>query len=254
MVVPTCLRALLGQLARGARADSSGGEPCATRRRRPAHPLVSGPRHIVHERHHGQCKRLCEPHQIIGAQVSSLGEAWGWAFGFNGARSVAAPRARIIRAWSAMAVRATCEMRQFEARTVGIALRGESRCSHAVPHFITAIASWGAASPVFVTAVRGVWRLRLMMSVRTALAVSEACAGRGDQRATLLERYGDGARMCFQHPERQRATLFVARRCRRHRWAEGGDAGADGMPGELEVRGDTVSRYGAARRDTGRVP
>jgi malonyl-CoA/methylmalonyl-CoA synthetase len=199
----------------------------------------------------GRPKGAVSTHQTIGAQISSLVEAWGWT-----------PADRLLLTLplhhvhgiinglgSALAVRATCEMLPaFDAELVWSRLAsGAITVFTAVPTIYSRlIASWDAASPdVRRARSEGVSRLRLMMSGSAALPVSMLERWRAISGHTLLERYGmTEIGMALSNPlAGERRPGFVGtplpgvdvRLVDEH--GREVDAGA---PGEIEVRGPSV--------------
>jgi len=199
----------------------------------------------------GRPKGAVSTHQVIGAQIASLVEAWGWT-----------PSDRLLLTLplhhvhgiinglgSALAVRATCEiLPSFDADRVWNRLAsGEISVFTAVPTIYSRlIASWDAAPPDVQRArSAGVRRLRLMMSGSAALPVSMLERWREISGHTLLERYGmTEIGMALANPlHGERRAGFVGtplpgvevRLVDVH-----GLEVTDGGPGELEVRGPTV--------------
>jgi malonyl-CoA/methylmalonyl-CoA synthetase len=199
----------------------------------------------------GRPKGVVSTHQVIGAQIASLVEAWGWT-----------PSDRLLLTLplhhvhgiinglgSALAVRATCEILPvFDADQVWNRLAsGEITVFTAVPTIYSRlIASWDAAPPD-VRRVRseGVGRLRLMMSGSAALPVSMLERWREISGHTLLERYGmTEIGMALANPlhgERRPGFVGTPLPGVEVRLAdEQGREVIDGAPGELEVRGPSV--------------
>jgi malonyl-CoA/methylmalonyl-CoA synthetase len=199
----------------------------------------------------GRPKGAVSTHETIGAQISSLVEAWGWT-----------PADRLLLTLplhhvhgiinglgSALAVRATVEMpRAFDAEHVWERLAsGEITVFTAVPTIYSRlIASWDAAPPpVRQARSEGVRRLRLMMSGSAALPVSMLERWREISGHTLLERYGmTEIGMALANPlNGERRPGFVGTPLPgvdvRLVDEGGGPAGAD-QAGELEVRGPSV--------------
>jgi malonyl-CoA/methylmalonyl-CoA synthetase len=199
----------------------------------------------------GRPKGVVSTHETIGAQISSLVEAWGWR-----------PSDRLLLVLplhhvhgiinglgSALAVRATCEvLPRFDAEAVWRRLAsGEVTVFTAVPTIYSRlIAAWDAAGADERAAwSRGAGGLRLMMSGSAALPVSMLERWRTITGHTLLERYGmTEIGMALSNPlDGDRRPGFVGvplpgvdvRLVDEH-----GVAVADGSPGELEVRGPGV--------------
>jgi malonyl-CoA/methylmalonyl-CoA synthetase len=198
----------------------------------------------------GRPKGVVITHAAIGAQIASLVSAWEWS-----------PRDHLLLALplhhvhglinglgSALAVRATCEFCPFDAETVWDRLAsGEISVFTAVPTmYHRLIASWEAA-PEAERRRRstGAGGLRLMMSGSAALPVQTLERWHRISGHVLLERYGmTEIGMALSNPlHGERRPGFVGgplpgvdvRLVDEH-----GAAVAEGTPGELEVRGDTV--------------
>ena len=198
----------------------------------------------------GRPKGVVSTHATIGAQIASLVEAWGWM-----------PSDRLLLTLpmhhvhgiinglgSALAVRATCEIRPFQAEVVWDRLAsGEITVFTAVPTmYHRLIASWDAA-PEGEQRRRsaGVGKLRLMMSGSAALPVQVLQRWREISGHTLLERYGmTEIGMALSNPLRgERRPGFVGRPLPGVEVQvvdEAAQAVDAGTPGELEVRGPTV--------------
>jgi malonyl-CoA/methylmalonyl-CoA synthetase len=199
----------------------------------------------------GRAKGAVSTHQNIGAQIASLVEAWRWT-----------PADRLLLTLplhhihgiinglgSALAVRATCEiLPAFDAETVWNRLAsGDITVFTAVPTiYHRLIASWNAATPDVQRArSESARRLRLMMSGSAALPVQTLERWREITGHTLLERYGmTELGMALSNPlVGERRPGFVGQALPgvdvRLVDDEGHDV-ADGMPGELEVRGPSV--------------
>jgi len=199
----------------------------------------------------GRPKGAVSTHQNIGAQIAALVEAWRWT-----------PADRLLLTLplhhvhgiinglgSALAVRATCEiLPAFDADIVWNRLAsGEITVFTAVPTIYNRlIASWNAASPD-VQRVRadGARRLRLMMSGSAALPVQTLERWREITGHTLLERYGmTELGMALSNPlTGDRRPGYVGQPLPGvdvRLVDEGGRDVAEGMPGELEVRGPAV--------------
>jgi malonyl-CoA/methylmalonyl-CoA synthetase len=199
----------------------------------------------------GRPKGAVSTHQNIGAQIASLVEAWRWT-----------PSDRLLLTLplhhihgiinglgSALAVRATCEiLPAFDADIVWNRLAsGEITVFTAVPTIYNRlIASWYAA-PADVQRARseGARGLRLMMSGSAALPVQTLERWREITGHTLLERYGmTELGMALSNPlAGERRPGFVGQPLPgvdvRLVDDDGRDV-AEGMPGELEVRGPAV--------------
>src|SRR5688500_10533436 len=201
----------------------------------------------------GRPKGVVSTHQIIGAQISSLVNAWGWS-----------PFDRLLLVLPlhhvhgiinglgcALAVRATCEMPpRFDAEDVWNRLAsGEVTVFTAVPTiYHRLIASWDAAPPAErVRRSEGVRRLRLMMSGSAALPVQTLERWRDITGHTLLERYGmTEVGMALSNPlDGQRRPGSVGTPLPGVDVRVVDDEGMpvdEGSPGELEVRGPSVFR------------
>ena len=199
----------------------------------------------------GRPKGAVSTHETIGAQISSLVEAWGWT-----------PADRLLLTLplhhvhgvinglgSALAVRATCEiLPSFDAERVWERLAsGEITVFTAVPTIYNRlIASWDAAAPDVKRArSEGVRRLRLMMSGSAALPVSMLERWRDISGHTLLERYGmTEIGMALANPlHGERRPGFVGTPLPGVEVRLVDEQGRDaepGSPGELEVRGPAV--------------
>ena len=198
----------------------------------------------------GRPKGVVSTHATIGAQVSSLVEAWGWS-----------PADRVLLTLPmhhvhgvinglgcAVAVRATCEIRPFQAEVVWDRLAsGEITVFTAVPTiYHRLIASWEAASEGEQRRrSAGVERLRLMMSGSAALPVQMLERWREISGHTLLERYGmTEIGMALSNPLRgQRRPGFVGLPLpgvEIRLVDEAAQPVPPGTPGELEVRGPAV--------------
>ena len=199
----------------------------------------------------GRPKGAVSTHQTIGAQISSLVEAWGWT-----------PADRLLLVLpmhhvhgiinglgSTLAVRATCEMLPaFEAETVWQRLAsGEITVFTAVPTIYNRlIAAWEAAPPAErQRRSEGVRRLRLMMSGSAALPMQMLERWREISGHTLLERYGmTEIGMALSNPlHGERRPGFVGAPLpgvEVRLVDEQGHGVGEGTPGELEVRGPSV--------------
>jgi malonyl-CoA/methylmalonyl-CoA synthetase len=199
----------------------------------------------------GRPKGAVSTHQNIGSQIASLVEAWRWT-----------PADRLLLTLplhhvhgiinglgSALAVRATCEiLPSFDADIVWKRLAsGEITVFTAVPTIYNRlIASWNAAPPDVQRArSEGARGLRLMMSGSAALPVQTLERWREITGHTLLERYGmTELGMALSNPlAGERRPGYVGQPLPgvdvRLVDEDGRDV-ADGMPGELEVRGPSV--------------
>ena len=199
----------------------------------------------------GRPKGAVSTHQNIGAQIAALVEAWRWT-----------PSDRLLLTLplhhvhgiinglgSALAVRATCEiLPAFDADVVWDRLSsGEITVFTAVPTIYNRlITSWNAASPEVQRArSEGARRLRLMMSGSAALPVQTLERWREITGHTLLERYGmTELGMALSNPlAGERRPGYVGQPLPgvdvRLVDEDGRDV-AEGMPGELEVRGPAV--------------
>jgi len=199
----------------------------------------------------GRPKGAVSTHQVVGAQISALVEAWRWT-----------PADRLLLVLplhhvhgiinglgSALAVRATCEiLPSFDAEVAWSRLAsGEVTVFTAVPTIYNRlIASWEAAAPdVQRQRSEGVRALRLMMSGSAALPVSTLERWREISGHTLLERYGmTEIGMALSNPiDGERRPGFVGSPLpgvEVRLVDEAGAPVADGSPGELEVRGPAV--------------
>src|SRR5262245_34327131 len=199
----------------------------------------------------GRPKGVVSTHQIIGAQTASLVEAWRWTPSDHLLLVLPLHHVHgiINGLGSALAVRATCEiLPAFDAEVVWNRLSsGEITVFTAVPTIYNRlIASWNAA-PGAVQRARseGAGRLRLMMSGSAALPVQTLERWRDITGHTLLERYGmTELGMALSNPytgERRPGYVGQPLPAVETRLVDedGGDV-AEGMPGELEVRGPSV--------------
>jgi malonyl-CoA/methylmalonyl-CoA synthetase len=199
----------------------------------------------------GRPKGAVSTHETIGAQISSLVEAWGWT-----------PADRLLLTLplhhvhgiinglgSALAVRATCEiLPAFDAERVWNRLAsGDITVFTAVPTIYSRlIASWDAAAPEVKRArSEGVRGLRLMMSGSAALPVSMLERWREISGQTLLERYGmTEIGMALANPllgERRPGSVGTPLPGVDVRLVdEQGREVQAGSPGELEVHGPSV--------------
>ena len=199
----------------------------------------------------GRPKGAVSTHETIGAQISSLVEAWRWS-----------PADRLLLVLPlhhvhgiinglgcALAVRATCEMLYpFDAPIVWDRLAsGEVTVFTAVPTiYHRLIGAWDAAD----AAVRQRWSdgaggLRLMMSGSAALPMQTLERWRDITGHTLLERYGmTEIGMALSNPlAGERRPGFVGTPLPGvdvRAVDEEGMPVPDGTAGELEVRGPTV--------------
>jgi malonyl-CoA/methylmalonyl-CoA synthetase len=200
----------------------------------------------------GRPKGVVSTHATIGAQIASLVEAWAWS-----------PSDRLLLTLpmhhvhgiinglgSALAVRATCEIRPFHAEVVWDRLAsGDITVFTAVPTmYHKLIASWDAASEgERRRRSAGVQKLRLMMSGSAALPVHMLERWQEISGHTLLERYGmTEIGMALSNPLKgERRPGFVGRPLpgvEVRLVDEAAHLVDEGAPGELEVRGPTVFR------------
>ena len=199
----------------------------------------------------GRPKGAVSTHQIIGAQIASLVEAWRWTPSDHLLLVLPLHHVHgiINGLGSALAVRATCEIPPaFDAEKVWARLAsGEVTVFTAVPTiYHRLIASWEAASPdVRRQRSEGVRGLRLMMSGSAALPVKTLERWREISGHTLLERYGmTEIGMAISNPlagERRPGCVGMPLPGVEVRLVD--DTGRDvepGTPGELEVRGPSV--------------
>jgi malonyl-CoA/methylmalonyl-CoA synthetase len=199
----------------------------------------------------GRPKGVVTTHETIGAQISSLVEAWGWT-----------PSDRLLLTLplhhvhgiinglgSALAVRATCEiLPAFDAEKVWSRLAsGEITVFTAVPTvYSRLIASWEQSAPdVREARSAGVRTLRLMMSGSAALPVSMLERWREISGHTLLERYGmTEIGMALANPlHGERRPGFVGAPLPGvdvRLVNESGMEVPEGTAGEVEVRGPAV--------------
>jgi malonyl-CoA/methylmalonyl-CoA synthetase len=199
----------------------------------------------------GRPKGVVSTHQIIGAQIASLVEAWRWTPSDHLLLVLPLHHVHgiINGLGSALAVRATCEISPvFDAEKVWARLASdEVTVFTAVPTiYHRLIASWDAAAP----AVRRQWSdgvrgLRLMMSGSAALPVQTLERWREISGHTLLERYGmTEIGMALANPltgERRPGCVGTPLPGVEVRIADDtGDEVEAGTPGELEVRGPNV--------------
>jgi len=201
----------------------------------------------------GRPKGVVSSHQTIGAQVSSLVEAWGWRPSDHLLLVLPLHHVHgiINGLGSALAVRATCEiMPAFDAERVWKRLSsGEVTVFTAVPTIYSRlIASWEAA-PASVQRDRSshVRDLRLMMSGSAALPVHMFERWREITGHTLLERYGmTEIGMALSNPldgRRRSGTVGVPLPgVDVHLVDEEGIEVPAGQPGEVEVQGPSVFR------------
>ena len=201
----------------------------------------------------GRPKGVVSSHQTIGAQVSSLVEAWGWRPSDHLLLVLPLHHVHgiINGLGSALAVRATCEiMPAFDAERVWKRLSsGEVTVFTAVPTIYSRlIASWEAA-PASVQRDRSshVRDLRLMMSGSAALPVHMFERWREITGHTLLERYGmTEIGMALSNPldgRRRSGTVGVPLPgVDVHLVDEEGIEVPSGQPGEVEVQGPSVFR------------
>ena len=199
----------------------------------------------------GRPKGVVSTHQIIGAQIASLVEAWGWRPSDHLLLVLPLHHVHgiINGLGSALAVRATCEIPQvFDAESVwGRLASGDVTVFTAVPTiYHRLITSWDAAPPeVRRQRSEGVRRLRLMMSGSAALPVKTLERWREISGHTLLERYGmTEIGMALANPlvgERRPGCVGTPLPGVEVRLVDETGAEVDGStPGELEVRGASV--------------
>jgi malonyl-CoA/methylmalonyl-CoA synthetase len=199
----------------------------------------------------GRPKGAVSTHQVIGAQIASLVEAWRWTPSDHLLLVLPLHHVHgiINGLGSALAVRATCEiLPAFDAEKVWDRLAsGEITVFTAVPTiYHRLIASWDAATPkVRQQRSEGVRGLRLMMSGSAALPMKTLERWREISGHTLLERYGmTEIGMALANPltgERRPGSVGVPLPGVEVRLVD--ETGADvsgGSPGELEVRGPSV--------------
>jgi malonyl-CoA/methylmalonyl-CoA synthetase len=199
----------------------------------------------------GRPKGAVSTHQIIGAQIASLVEAWRWTPSDHLLLVLPLHHVHgiINGLGSALAVRATCEIAPaFDAEHVWERLAsGEVTVFTAVPTiYHRLIASWDAAPPdVRRRRSEGVRGLRLMMSGSAALPVKTLERWREISGHTLLERYGmTEIGMALANPlngERRPGCVGTPLPGVEVRLVDdSGTEVASGTPGELEVRGASV--------------
>jgi len=199
----------------------------------------------------GRPKGAVSTHQVIGAQIASLVEAWRWTPSDHLLLVLPLHHVHgiINGLGSALAVRATCEITPaFDAEHVWERLAsGEVTVFTAVPTiYHRLIASWdGAPLDVRRTRSEGVRGLRLMMSGSAALPVKTLERWREISGHTLLERYGmTEIGMALANPlngERRPGRVGTPLPGVEVRLVD--ESGAEvesGTPGELEVRGPSV--------------
>ena len=199
----------------------------------------------------GRPKGAVSTHQIIGAQIASLVEAWRWTPSDHLLLVLPLHHVHgiINGLGSALAVRGTCEIAPaFDAEHVwGRLASGEVTVFTAVPTiYHRLIASWDAAPPeVRRRRSEGVRGLRLMMSGSAALPVKTLERWREISGHTLLERYGmTEIGMALANPlngERRPGCVGTPLPGVEVRLVdESGTEVESGTPGELEVRGASV--------------
>jgi malonyl-CoA/methylmalonyl-CoA synthetase len=199
----------------------------------------------------GRPKGVVSTHQIIGAQIASLVEAWRWTPADHLLLVLPLHHVHgiINGLGSVLAVRATCEIPPaFDAEHVWERLAsGEVTVFTAVPTiYHRLIASWDAAAPeVRRQRSEGVRGLRVMMSGSAALPVKTLSRWREISGHTLLERYGmTEIGMALSNPltgERRPGCVGTPLPGVEVRLVdETGREVEAGMPGELEVRGASV--------------
>ena len=199
----------------------------------------------------GRPKGVVSTHQIIGAQIASLVEAWRWTPSDHLLLVLPLHHVHgiINGLGSALAVRATCEIPQaFDAESVWARLAsGDVTVFTAVPTiYHRLITSWDAATPeVRRQRSEGVRGLRLMMSGSAALPVKTLERWREISGHTLLERYGmTEIGMALANPlvgERRPGCVGTPLPGVEVRLVDERGVEVDGAtPGELEVRGPSV--------------
>jgi malonyl-CoA/methylmalonyl-CoA synthetase len=199
----------------------------------------------------GRPKGVVSTHEIIGSQIASLVNAWGWTPADHLLLVLPLHHVHgIVNGLGcALAVRAVCEIPpRFEAEEVwGRLASGDVTVFTAVPTiYHRLIAAWDAAPPDLQRQwSAGVRRLRLMMSGSAALPVQTLERWRSISGHTLLERYGmTEIGMALSNPlvgERRPGSVGAPLPGVEVRLVdEVGAEVADGTPGELEVRGPTV--------------
>jgi malonyl-CoA/methylmalonyl-CoA synthetase len=199
----------------------------------------------------GRPKGAVSTHQIIGAQIASLVEAWRWTPSDHLLLVLPLHHVHgiINGLGSALAVRATCEIAPtFDAEHVWERLAsGDVTVFTAVPTiYHRLIASWDAAPPeARRRRSQGVRGLRLMMSGSAALPVKTLERWREISGHTLLERYGmTEIGMALANPlngERRPGCVGTPLPGVEVRLVdESGTEVEPGTPGELEVRGASV--------------
>ena len=199
----------------------------------------------------GRPKGVVSTHQVIGAQIASLVEAWCWTPSDHLLLVLPLHHVHgiINGLGSALAVRATCEiLPSFDADAVWARLAsGEVTVFTAVPTIYNRlIASWEAAAPELRRQrSNGVSRLRLMMCGSAALPVRTLQRWREISGHTLLERYGmTEIGMALANPiagERRPGFVGTPLPGVEVRLVdETGVEVGEGTPGEIEVRGPSV--------------
>jgi malonyl-CoA/methylmalonyl-CoA synthetase len=200
----------------------------------------------------GRPKGVVSTHEIIGAQIASLVNAWKWTPSDHLLLVLPLHHVHgIINGLGcALAVRATCEMPpRFDAPEVWERLAsGEVTVFTAVPTiYHRLITAWEAATTdVQRRWSEGVRGLRLMMSGSAALPVQTLERWRTISGHTLLERYGmTEIGMALSNPvEGERVPGFVGAPLPgvEVRLVDEHGAPVEEGPGELEVRGPSVFR------------
>jgi malonyl-CoA/methylmalonyl-CoA synthetase len=199
----------------------------------------------------GRPKGAVSTHEIIGAQIASLVNAWGWSPSDHLLLVLPLHHVHgIINGLGcALAVRAICEMpARFDADEVWRRLAsGEVTVFTAVPTiYHRLIAAWDAAPPARQRQwSEGLRRVRLMMSGSAALPVQTLERWREISGHTLLERYGmTEIGMALSNPlagERRPGFVGMPLPGVEVRLVdENGIEVPDETPGELEVRGPSV--------------
>jgi malonyl-CoA/methylmalonyl-CoA synthetase len=199
----------------------------------------------------GRPKGVVSMHQTIGAQISSLVEAWRWTPADHLLLVLPLHHVHgiINGLGSALAVRATCEIAPaFDpAHTWSRLASGEVTVFTAVPTiYHRLIAAWEAAAPDLRRRwSSGVRSVRLMMCGSAALPVGTLERWQEITGHTLLERYGmTEIGMALSNPidgERRPGSVgFPLPGVEVRLVDETGAPVPDGAEGELEVRGPTV--------------
>jgi malonyl-CoA/methylmalonyl-CoA synthetase len=256
VVADAAFRDVVAPLARSARARFLPAEPAMRASPADGLPHLGSSRRaliIYTSGTTGRPKGVVTTHEIIGAQIASLVNAWGWSPSDHLLLVLPLHHVHgIINGLGcALAVRAVCEMpARFDTEAVWDRLAsGEVTVFTAVPTiYHRLIASWDAAPPSEQQRrADGVRRLRLMMSGSAALPVQTLERWREISGHTLLERYGmTEIGMALSNPlDGERRPGFVGTPLPGVEVRvvdETGAAVEDGTAGELEVRGPSVFR------------